>query len=111
MAEGISSGRIVKKPAITIDPNFLLPPGLIDVTQRDVETEELEYDGEEVTESNEEVVDAGYVDPDHLETTQTFLVVNETVRVLPDGSSVVDLIVELDDIPGITNYEARVTKV
>ena len=38
-------------------------------------------------------------------------IVSQDVRVAANGTQVVDVIVEVTDIPGITNYEFRVTKV
>lgn len=45
-----------------------------------------------------------------LHAPETFYVLSQTVRTNPDGSTVVDVIIEVDDDTDSTEYEVRVTK-
>ena len=36
-------------------------------------------------------------------------VVSQTVKTSPDGRQVINVIIEVDDIPGVQNYDVRVT--
>ncbi|HEY6019984.1 MAG TPA: hypothetical protein VIY48_08795, partial [Candidatus Paceibacterota bacterium] len=38
-------------------------------------------------------------------------VVSQTVRVATDGRSVVDVVLEVDDIPGVIQFDVRLSKV
>jgi hypothetical protein len=98
-----------------IDPNFPLPEGLIDVAYMplpdlsdedliEVEEIDLEQDfADDFVETLDEPDDA----PDVPE---SFTVVDQIVRFAPDGSQVVDVIIEVEDVEGITKYDVRKTK-
>jgi hypothetical protein len=38
-------------------------------------------------------------------------VIEQTVRTLPSGTQVVDIVLEVEDIPGIEEFEVRVAKI
>lgn len=45
-----------------------------------------------------------------LSTPQSLTVVQHTTRVAPDGRSVVDVVCEVESVPGALTYEVRITK-
>lgn len=45
-----------------------------------------------------------------IETPQSLTIVSQEVRVAPDGRSLVDIVLDVEDVPGASNYELRVTK-
>lgn len=126
MADQISStGGIVTKPPIVIPNNFYAPDFLLDVKQegdtqgdvgdRDASTSTptavlidpaAEFDAVIVSDT-----DTGPpVDPAMLATPNTLTVVSQTVRFTADGRSVVDLLIDVEDVQGAVSYDVRVTK-
>ena len=115
MAESISSGRIVQKPEVVLDPNFFLPPG---VTGMRLET--LEERGRKspagLNQGGDEVIDQefNFDNPDldtSLRPPSWIKVISQTVRKGPTGIQVVDVVIEVEDVPGVDDYQVRVTKV
>ena len=117
MAEQIKDTQIVNAPSVVIDPAFFLPPDVIGVivseTSAPSEREEdeileaivvndVETGGEDI--SNPDDAEDALVPPSWL------IVANQTARIAPDGNSVIDVVIELENIPGSINYELRVTK-
>lgn len=41
----------------------------------------------------------------------TFKIVSVTTRFAADGTSVVDIVAEIEDVPGAQGYETRITKI
>lgn len=110
---------MASKPVIRskteLDPMFFIPEGV----------EELVYNDEfETTEPSEEEVEVSYSDySDEYDveddnnyyegpaTPEIIGVVSQTIRRLPSGQQVVDVVIEVSDVAGAENYEVRVTKV
>jgi hypothetical protein len=110
---------------VTVDPRLFVPDGVIDLKKTTPETD-TENPGDVL--DNLDVLDGDTTDSaavlydtvdtaasvgaenDMLPTPQGFVVVLQTVRFAPDGRAVVDVVVEVEDVPGITNYELRVNK-
>lgn len=108
-----------------VDPMFYIPEGI------DEDTWAYREDADEITVDNEDtslseeasdefgdvdsdvtIVDEGDASEDDAPMVIDNLeVISQVLRRANDGSQVVDIVVEVDDIPGITNYEFRVTKV
>ena len=57
--------------------------------------------------------DDGYDDQDDLalDTPEDFQIISQTLRRGPGGQQVVDIVIQVEDIAGATNYEIQVTKV
>jgi hypothetical protein len=92
---------------IEIDPLFHVPPNVIDVRQQNKESGDKYYD-----------TSTQAVDPIISTPTSTipmppssFQVIDQVVRISPDGSSVVDITLEFPDLPSITGIEVHVTKI
>jgi len=50
-------------------------------------------------------------DPDEgLDTPTEMVILGQTIRTAPGGNQVVDVVIEVDEVPGATDYELRVTK-
>ena len=47
----------------------------------------------------------------YLQAPNTMSIVSQTVKVAPDGRFVVDVVIEVEDVPGAANYEVRLSKV
>lgn len=117
MAEAISSGNIIQEPLTTIDPRFFSPPGVIDVRPRTIDESPGVYSVDEgaTFSVNEDITPAGTVnDPGGTLTRLTvpsyITVVEQVVRFNPDGTQVVDVTVEVEDVEGATNYDVKVAK-
>ncbi|AXH66571.1 hypothetical protein SEA_SPILLED_65 [Streptomyces phage Spilled] len=120
----INSNQVIKKPDVIIDPNFFLPPGVVDARYPD----EIEVDQEETTDviDTDDVID---VDSDTLsevdepeetgednETSvllppDTVIVVSQTIRVGENGQQVVDVVLEVPDVDESIQIDVRMTKV
>lgn len=111
---------------VTIDPNFSLPPGVIDVgyknideagdspTDRSTDTGEvINVDYDEVTygeDGGEGAEDDSPAAGDTLFAPDSVTLLSQQTRITTDGRVVVDVILEVPDTaPGIT-YDVRLTK-
>ena len=99
------------------DPNLEIPVGLKNARERrsndaystladpfadiDIQDETLNDDESEL--------DDDY-DDEELGVPGTFTIVSQTVHNAPDGSQVVDVVVEVEDVDGAVKYEVRITK-
>lgn len=97
---------------IVVDKNFYVPPFIIDVRTAGEE----DYG----TTVNDTGSGSGY-DPGEaaslfggggsvIQPPTSFSIVSQTVRIAPDGSAVVDVVLEFPDSPGIKAVDVRVTK-
>lgn len=126
---------IIRTPEVAIDPRLFIPDGVIDIG---VKSSEIDPDNPTPTadngETSEDTVDSPtdtvgtgdgtdvvYTPPtndvpvesgelDMLPTPQSIVIVSQTIRIAPDGSSLVDVVIDVEDIPGVSNYDVRVTK-
>jgi hypothetical protein len=110
----------------SIDPNFPLPPGVIDVeyrnidepynsaTERSAETGEVinvDYDEVSYGESSTDDADSGgTTTSDMLYPPDSVTLVSQTVRITSDGRTVVDVILEVDNAAAGVTYDVRLTK-
>jgi hypothetical protein len=113
MADQINSGQIIQKPEIIIPTIFPLPVGVIGVNADDgiIGGQDYVYNAdndksfelpaieESVSTTGAEVIDAPSV----------ITVTNQSIRFY-SGRLYVDLEVEVEDVPGINNYDLRVTR-
>lgn len=108
-----------------IDPIFWTPEDVVDLVPSVEETDfnigddsyvtETEYfneeEGQEESWSDSIIEDNESEEPSvALPTVDNFTVVSQTVRVAPDGSHVVDVIIEVDDLDGVIGYDVRLTR-
>jgi hypothetical protein len=86
-----------------VSPIFNLPDGLLDYEYEDFynPTGFVDYDDEVLV--DEQPIGG-------LPTPNALTVVEQIIRTLPDGSQVVDVVVEVDDVEGAVKYEFRIVK-
>lgn len=104
--------RSVKRSESVIDPMFFIPEGTDEFvyTESEIEVVDDADNFAEIESSYDDGSDfADYSDdPD---TPDILGVISQTVRTSASGSQVVDVVIEVEDIEGIANYEVRVTKI
>lgn len=112
---------------VSVDPNFSLPPGVKDLSynnpddktdpslERSEATGEViafEYDEIWLGESDESSGDDDSNNPSNQLLPPDYVtVVQQVMRQTSDGRYVVDVILDVEDIPGVTGYEVGLTKV
>jgi len=122
----IKTTNVIKAPEIVLDPTFFLPPDVVDVrvgnTSDPAEEDGVTYDDivdvDDVIVSDDDLANPGPevpVDDDGegaelLPTPQWMNIIDQQVRIAPDGRAVVDVVIELEDITGATEYDVRMTK-
>lgn len=123
----ISTSNVIKTPEVVLNPVFFLPSDVVDVRVGDpsdpVEEDGVTYDDvvdvDDIIDESEtdSVVDTPNVPIDDdgegaemLPTPQWMTIVDQQVRIAPDGKAVVDVVIELEDITGATEYDIRMTK-
>lgn len=126
----LNSGQIVRKPDATIDRNFFLPPNLVELQYKVVESYDDDSPITLVDETgaplppvaapfNTPTEDGGFGTPadtvlpveNKLPVPGRPTLISETIRTTPGGNIVIDAVLEIPDIPGITEVDVRVSKV
>lgn len=122
----IKTTNVIKAPEIVLDPTFFLPPDVVDVrvgnTSDPAEEDGVTYDDivdvDDVIISDDDLANPGPEVPtdddgegaELLPTPQWMNIIDQQVRIAPDGRAVVDVVIELEDITGATEYDVRMTK-
>lgn len=108
---------------IYLDPSFPLPDGMDPRVWSNLPVEgETDGDALEETDGEDDFTDVGsdieIVDDeddsaadDSIEAPDNLTIVAQTLRRAADGSIVVDVVVDVEDVYGVTKYEFRVTKI
>ncbi|AIW02565.1 hypothetical protein AXJ18_gp209 [Streptomyces phage Jay2Jay] len=117
----INSNQIIKKPDVVIDPNFFLPPGVVDArypNEIEVTTDEitdvvdtddvLDADSDTILDEPEETGEDN--DTVILYPPDTVIVVSQTIRFDGSGKQVVDVILEVPDVQDSIQVDVRMTK-
>jgi hypothetical protein len=112
-----------KKDETYIDPQFFLPPGVFDikyapgneVNSEENATEFSDYDSgdSEVTETANDDDTWASVTPESnsvLPIPDTITIVSQTVKAAAGGGYLVDIVIDVPDLPGVENYDVAVTK-
>lgn len=98
-----------------IDPMFYIPDGISPEVWAYDEDEDFGYHDDLAGDdslSDDSLVDEGDDSTDDSpDIVDSLTVISQTLRRGDDGSLIVDVVVEVDDIPGTTKYEFRITKV
>jgi hypothetical protein len=124
----ISTSNVIKTPEVVLHPAFFLPPDVIDVrvadtsdpSQEDGVTYDDVIEADDVIDGSSDsggISDTPNVSTDDdgegvevLPTPQWMTIVDQQVRIAPDGKAVVDVVIELEDVTGATEYDVRITK-
>lgn len=99
------------------DPNLDIPVGLKNAREAalpDREEDVAEPDADidfqvETLDDDESELDEDEVG-DELDVPGTFEIVEQIVRTAPDGTQVVDIIIDVEEVEGAVKYEVRITK-
>lgn len=118
----VSSREITQRGKNTVDPRFPIPLGLVDLAYE--QDNRAPFDSFQA-DAPETPIDSGVgvVVPNIQGNKQSGLaqavayqpptnvsVLSQTVKILPDGSYIVDVLLDVTDVPGITEYDVRVSK-
>lgn len=119
----IKDTNVIRTPEVTVNPVFFLPDGVIDVRVKERNerivgdgTEiDFEFDADDVTGEDAQKDDDFGGEEDEspgasLKAPSWLVVVEQIVRVAPDGRTTVDVTLEVENIPGALNYEVRLAK-
>ena len=120
MAKQIRDTQIIKTPEGVIDPDLYVPDDVVGI--RAAETEDLipddpdndylsgvDYDAEIVTGTDPTSIDPGVDSTAILAAPQTVSIASQTVKFTSDGTTVVDVVLSVEDVMGATSYEVRLT--
>lgn len=127
----IKTTNVIQAPEVVINPAFFLPPDVVDVRVGDT-SDPTEEDGvtyDDVIDADDVLTDDDGSSTDDgdtgtpsvptdddgegaemLPTPQWMNIIDQQVRIAPDGKAVVDVVIELEDITGATEYDVRITK-
>jgi hypothetical protein len=105
--------KAVKTGATTLDPMFFIPEGVVDLTPKGTPMSRSEVD---VTDAGATAsLDDSYVTEDDISyfdgplTPEILGVVAQNPRRTATGQLFIDVVIEVEDIPGFDIYEQRVT--
>jgi hypothetical protein len=104
MAE--TTRNVVPKQPVDIDPQFFLPPNVVDVRYSQ------DKDPSQYTVGDDE---EGQVIDDTIGSTvgmpipETITIISKTARTTSSGT-VVDIVIEVPDYPGVKEYDVRLAK-
>lgn len=98
-----------------IDPNFYVPDGLKNTTtvpKDDTGDVDNAWDDDNYDLQNDvdDLIDDDII-TDRLPAPTSIQVLSQTIRTSSDGTQVVDVEIEVEDVPGAFNYEIRLTKI
>lgn len=116
MAEVITSGKVIKKPEVVLDPTDFLPPGVIDVrTQTREEAGTPDGLAVDISDREEEIIVIENPDPPGntrqvLPVPQDMKIISQTVKVGRDKKVTIDVLIETSDLTGISSFEVRLSK-
>ena len=91
---GLKNARVARLPDVTEE----LPDSDSDI---DIQTETVNDDESQLDEDDND---------EELQVPGTFEIVSQTVRTSPDGSQVIDVVIDVEDVDGAVKYEVRITK-
>lgn len=116
--------RAIKREPTALDPMFFIPEGVDELVydedlsyQANTSASEGDVDDDLAeVEFNDDNVDYGSPDDvDYTDAPETPQIIGiippQVLRTGDSGAEVVDVILEVEDVDGVTNYELRVTKI
>lgn len=101
-ANPISSNSIVKRPEVYIEPGT--GPSIQPLREpQDTDQGAMLDEGEVILPSDDII---GTI-PGTISAPENLTVISQTIRVLPDGTSVVDVVLDVEEVLGASRYEVR----
>lgn len=118
MAEPLSGRKVTHEPEKVLDRAFFAPPGVVGVrnqtylealTQGNVDDENAGSDADAEVEASygddTQALPEGFI-----ATPQSITIISQRSRTRTDGSTVVDVVVDVADVGNADKYEVRVTR-
>ena len=95
-----------------IDPNFFVPPNVIGLEQAEpidysTATDSAIYD---ITPTDGSIEITNPTSTSALQPPSTVTIYSQTISVGPDGMALVDVILDIVDVPGATSYDIRISQ-
>ena len=115
-----STRNVAQSQDVALDPNFFLPPNVVDLRYissddfNDVPSDESQE--EDIVDDGLTAEPEGDLSPVDLGGTSVLsppaniTVVSQTVRVLSGGGYVVDVVIDVEDVDNALYYETRLSK-
>lgn len=108
----------VKPTETVLDPTFFIPEGVSEFVYSDSTPSQATDQEVDTSISDEGPGDDVYLTDDSdardeivlLDAPDELTVVSQTVRTGPGGQQVIDIVCEIADVPGASNYEVHITK-
>ena len=102
-----TSTSIVQKGTTQVDQQFFVPPNIIDVKQEEIDDirEQTDYANDE-----DDVEEGGETTREGIPAPSWIKIIRQTVRAKKGGGVVVDVIIEVEDVDGVSEYEKRLSK-
>lgn len=99
---------------IWFDPSIPIPEGIKNtrVKEKDFDDGELMDNAEDIdiqedsASDDDSMLDEDSID-DELEVPGGFTIVGQTTRTLPDGTQLVDIVIDVEEVEGAENYQVR----
>lgn len=97
------------------DPRLPIPLGLKNVIIKELPDDEVPPDlfnseeWDEGLDDEDSEIDDDQID-EELDVPGSFEIISQTIRTAPDGTQVVDVVVDVEEVEGAVNYEVRITK-
>lgn len=99
----VSNRQVTQKPDVQIDPNNFLPPGLMGVDYKPLQTPN------DSAVSSIDIVAASDTSGQPVDFSEIY-VVSQTLRAGPGGQWVVDVVLAVPDKKGIASWDVRLAK-
>ena len=106
----VNDSNVIKTPAVVVDQRFFFPEDVIDIKQKSSKSSITNSysDSDSITDTysagDPTVLIGGLDAPRYL------TIISQTARITSDGKTLIDVVLEVEDVPGATHYEIRVTK-
>lgn len=105
---------VVTQSITVVDPSFYIPDGVTEFVHEEYSTVVTtpEEDSDEFLTDDSALMEETLedtIDEDEIIPVPEIIGVSQILRTSPGGQQVVDVTVEVEDIPGYTKYELRIT--
>lgn len=98
------------------DPRLPIPIGLKNARVKELLDDEFavsepneDIDWQEGLDNEDSEIDDDQID-EELDVPGSFEILSQTIRTAPDGSQVVDVVIDVEEVEGAVKYEVRITK-
>jgi hypothetical protein len=99
----VSTNQVTRKPDTQIDPNNFLPPGVLGMEYKPLQTPN------DNAVSSVEIISPSDTVGESVDYSEMFIV-SQTLRAGPGGQWVVDVVLGVPDKKGVTTWDVRLAK-